>query len=65
MKIAIMIQCHANPKQINLLLQRLRHPAVDCFVHIAKKAAFSAQQWKQRSICFAMRMNMAIMIFTG
>ena len=44
MKIAIMIQCHANPKQINLLLQRLRHPAVDCFVHIDKNAAFTEKE---------------------
>ena len=44
MKIAIMIQCHANPKQINLLLQRLRHPAVDCFVHIDKNVAFTEKE---------------------
>ena len=29
MKIAILIQCHKNPKQINLLLERLNHPDID------------------------------------
>lgn len=41
MKIAILIQCHKNPKQINLLLERLNHPQIDCYVHIDKKADFS------------------------
>ena len=38
MKIAILIQCHKNPKQINLLLDRLNHPDMDCYLHIDKKA---------------------------
>lgn len=35
MRIAILIQCHKNPKQINLLLERLNHPDID------KKADFA------------------------
>ena len=30
MRIAILIQCHKKPKQINLLLERLNHPDIDC-----------------------------------
>lgn len=30
MKNAILIQYHKNPKQINLLLERLNHPDIDC-----------------------------------
>lgn len=41
MKIAILIQCHKNPKQINLLLERLNHPDIDCYLHIDKKADFA------------------------
>ena len=38
MKIAIMIQCHKNPGQINLLLNTLKHPAISFFIHIDKKS---------------------------
>ena len=41
MRIAILIQCHKNPKQINLLLERLNHPDIDCYLHIDKKADFT------------------------
>ena len=41
MKIAILIQCHKNPEQINLLLNRLNHPDIDCYVHVDKKADFT------------------------
>ena len=43
MKLAILIQCHKNPEQINRLLERLDHPSVDCFVHIDKKQKFADQ----------------------
>lgn len=43
MKIAILIQCHKNPKQINLLLERLNHPDIDCYLHIDKKANFAGE----------------------
>ena len=41
MRIAVLIQCHKNPKQINLLLERLNHPDIDCYLHIDKKADFA------------------------
>lgn len=41
MKIAVLIQCHKNPQQINLLLERLNHPDIDCYVHVDKKADFA------------------------
>ena len=40
MKIAALIQCHKNPRQINLLLNKLDHPDIDCFLHVDKKANF-------------------------
>lgn len=41
MKIAILIQCHKNPIQMNLLLERLNHLDIDYYVHIDKKADFA------------------------
>lgn len=37
MKEAILIQCHKNPDQVNMLLQALQHPDVDIYVHVDKK----------------------------
>lgn len=38
MKIAFLMQCHKNPEQINLLLNALKHPQVDIFVHVDAKS---------------------------
>lgn len=38
MKEAILIQCHKNPDQVNMLLQALQHPDVDIYVHVDKKS---------------------------
>ena len=38
MKIAVLMQCHKNPEQINLLLKALKHPQVDVFVHVDSKS---------------------------
>ena len=38
MKIAILMQCHKNPEQINLLLRALKHPQIDVFVHVDTKS---------------------------
>lgn len=38
MKVAILLQCHKNSTQIQLLLNALYHPNVDVFVHVDKKA---------------------------
>ena len=37
MKVAFLMQCHKNPKQINLLLKALNHPQVDVFIHVDSK----------------------------
>lgn len=50
MKLAILIQCHKNPEQINRLLERLDHPSVDCFVHIDKKQNFADQIIKRKNV---------------
>ncbi|WP_215509225.1 beta-1,6-N-acetylglucosaminyltransferase [Limosilactobacillus fermentum] len=37
-KQAILIQCHKNPEQVNLLLAALQHPDVDIYIHVDKKS---------------------------
>ena len=36
MKEAILIQCHKNAKQVNMLLNALEHPNVDIYIHVDK-----------------------------
>lgn len=56
MKIAILILCHKNPKQINLLLDKLNHQDIDCYIHIDKKADFANKITKKAiSFCFRMK----------
>lgn len=50
MKIAILLQCHKNPTQINLLLDKLNHPDIDCYIHIDKKADFTNKITKRSNI---------------
>ena len=50
MKIAILILCHKNPKQINLLLDKLNHQDIDCYIHIDKKADFANKITKRSNI---------------
>lgn len=38
MKIAFLMQCHKNPEQINILLNALKHPMVDTFIHVDAKS---------------------------
>jgi hypothetical protein len=40
---AILIQCHKNPEQVNMLLDALQHPDVDIFVHVDKKSDIGSQ----------------------
>lgn len=42
-KQAILIQCHKNPEQVNMLLDALQHPDVDIFVHVDKKSDIGSQ----------------------
>lgn len=50
MKIAVLIQCHKNPEQINLLLNRLNHPDIDCYVHVDKKVDFTDKIIRRKNI---------------
>lgn len=38
MKLAILLQCHKNSKQINMLIQTLKHPDIDIYVHVDQKS---------------------------
>jgi len=38
LKEAILIQCHKNPEQVNMLINALDHPNVDVYVHVDKKS---------------------------
>ena len=49
MKIAVLIQCHKNAKQINFLLNKLNHPDIDCYLHIDKKAYFEAEEGSEKA----------------
>ena len=43
MKQAIWVQCHKNPKQVNLLLDALDDPNLDIYVHIDKKSNIGSE----------------------
>ena len=38
MKLAILLLCHKNAEQINLFLETLKHPDIEFFIHMDKKA---------------------------
>lgn len=42
-KIAILIQCHKNPEQVNMILGALQHPDVDSYIHVDKKSDISSK----------------------
>lgn len=42
-KTAILIQCHKNPEQVNLLLKALQHSDIDIYVHVDKKSDIGSQ----------------------
>lgn len=52
MRIAILVLCHKNPKQINLLLDSLKHPSMSFFVHVDKKSGISDSIIKRDDIEF-------------
>ena len=41
MKIAVLIQCHKNPEQINTFVETMANPAFSFFVHVDKKSSIS------------------------
>ena len=52
MKVAFLMQCHKNPKQINLLLKALKHPQVDVFIHVDSKNE-NIRETLRRSMAFS------------
>lgn len=48
MKIAFLMQCHKNSKQINLLLDALKHPKVDIFIHVDAKSKHIREDIEKR-----------------
>lgn len=38
MKLAVLLLCHKNAEQINLFLDTLKHPDIEFFIHMDKKA---------------------------
>lgn len=43
MKLAVLIQCHKAPQQINILLDAMQGEGIDCFVHVDKKSDINNQ----------------------
>lgn len=50
MKQAILIQCHKNPDQINMLLDALNNPNLDIFIHVDKKSKITSEIKKNKMI---------------
>lgn len=50
MKLAVLIQCHKNPEQINCLLNVMKNDSVDFYVHVDKKSSISSQIEKRKDI---------------
>ncbi len=50
MKLAILLLCHKNPKQINKFLEVMQHPQISFFIHIDKKNNFADSIIKKDSI---------------
>lgn len=50
MKLAILLLCHKNANQINLLLETLKHPDINFYVHVDKKANIVNQIIKRPDI---------------
>lgn len=48
MKIAFMLQCHKNPKQINRLVDKLRLLDCDIYIHIDNKSDFTNEIVKEK-----------------
>lgn len=50
MKIAALILSHKNPRQINMLLDRLNCKDIDCYLHIDKSADFAGEIIKRDNV---------------
>ena len=52
MKIAVLIQCHKNPEQVNLMLEAMRNPSFIFFIHIDKKSAMKSRMIRRKDVIF-------------
>lgn len=43
MKIALLLQCHKNPQQINMLIDAIKHPDITAFVHVDRKSDIASE----------------------
>ena len=50
MKLAILLLCHKHAEQINLFLETLKHPDIEFFIHMDKKADIVNQLIKRQDI---------------
>ena len=50
MKLAILLLCHKNAEQINLFLDTLKHPDIEFFIHMDKKAKIEEKIEKMKDI---------------
>lgn len=50
MKIAILLLCHKNPKQINLFIEYMQHEAIDIFIHVDKKSGIIGKLAKKENV---------------
>ncbi len=51
MKLAILLLCHKNPRQINSFLDVMKNPQISFFIHIDKKNNFAKEIIKRDDIC--------------
>lgn len=50
MKVAILVQCHKNPGQINRLLKAMEHKNVEFFLHIDLKSKIEKDIAKRKNV---------------
>jgi hypothetical protein len=50
MKLAILLLCHKNAEQINMFLDTMKHPDIEFFIHIDKKADITSQIIKRPDV---------------
>jgi len=50
MKLAVLLQCHKNPHQINVLLEAMKHPDITFFVHIDKKSNIGSKLFERKDV---------------
>lgn len=60
MKTAFLMQCHKSSKQINLLLDVLKRPKVDIFVHMDAKSEHIRENIKKRDVIYLIKDGMDI-----